>query len=307
MAITEHPGFAASDFPDHAELQHDRRSDWLKVDWRAHQRSVWVQGGRLNLVDIGSGPAIVWVHGLGASWQSWLENIPHFMGSHRCIALDLPGHGASEMPAEEISITNFASTVDALCDELGIERASVVGNSMGGFIGAELAIRFATRVDRLVLVSAAAFWQEYRTTRPSLAVAGMTEAYSAWLAARAADWAGRPRVRDMALASAGIVQPWRIPGPLARELIANAENREGFMDSLRALANYSIREELPKIESPTLIVWGKIDPLVRVRDAEVLESLIPNSRKVLFAYTGHTPMLERPVRFNAVLDDFLAA
>ncbi len=77
------------------------------------------------------------------------------MDTHRCLALDLPGFGDSEMPAEPISIQGYAKTVDAMCDALGVERVSVVGNSMGGFIGAELALSFGTRVDRLVLVSAA--------------------------------------------------------------------------------------------------------------------------------------------------------
>src|SRR5215207_8001314 len=77
------------------------------------------------------------------------------MGSRRCLALDLPGFGGSDMPAEPISIQGYAKTVDAMCRELGVERVAVVGNSMGGFIGAELALAFPTRVERLVLVSAA--------------------------------------------------------------------------------------------------------------------------------------------------------
>src|SRR5258708_2743269 len=78
---------------------------WRSVDWPSMTRQVEILGRSLNFVDTGgSGPAMVFVHGLGGRWQNWLLTIPAFMGSHRVIALDLPGFGGSEMPAEEISI-----------------------------------------------------------------------------------------------------------------------------------------------------------------------------------------------------------
>jgi pimeloyl-ACP methyl ester carboxylesterase len=131
------------------------RSAWLDVDWREHQRWVTVLGSPVNVVEMGTGDPIVFVHGLVGSWQNWLENIPHFARDHRVVALDLPGFGASPMPAEKISIAGYARILDALLGELGIDAACVVGNSMGGFIAAELAIAFPQRVERLVLVSAA--------------------------------------------------------------------------------------------------------------------------------------------------------
>src|SRR5437763_3892136 len=133
----------------------DGRSEWMDVDWRSYLHWADVKGRPVNYVDIGEGPALVFIRGLSGSWQNWLENIPHFARSHRVIAVDLPGFGCSPMPAEKITINGYAGAVDELLDGLGIERAAVVGNSMGGFIGAELAIEFATRVERLVLVSAA--------------------------------------------------------------------------------------------------------------------------------------------------------
>ena len=107
------------------------------------------------------GPPLPFLHGWSWNWQVFLFNITAFMGTHRCLALDLPGFGASEMPSEPISIQGYAKTVDAMCDALGVECVSVVGNSMGGLIGAELALSFGTRVDRLVLVSAAGLSTEH--------------------------------------------------------------------------------------------------------------------------------------------------
>src|SRR5215218_4288271 len=131
-------------------------STWMSVDWPALTRTEMVLGKRVNLIDTGGdGPPLLLLHGLGGLWQNWLLTIPAFMDRFRVVAPDLPGFGRSEMPAGRISIQGFARVVDALCDVLGIEDPVVAGNSMGGFIGAELALAFPTRVRKLMLVSAA--------------------------------------------------------------------------------------------------------------------------------------------------------
>ena len=81
-----------------------------------------IEGTRMNYVDIGSGegPPIVFIHGLSGSWQNWLENLPYFAQKQRCIAMDLPGFGYSDMPREKISISGYARQVDALCEQLGL-------------------------------------------------------------------------------------------------------------------------------------------------------------------------------------------
>jgi len=282
------------------------RSEWLDVDWRAHQRWVEVHGRRVNLVDLGSGPTLLFVHGLGAAWQSWLENIPHFARDHRVIAMDLPGFGWSEMPSQEISIEYYARFLCALADELEVESAAVVGNSMGGFISAEMAIRNPDRVQRLSLVSAAIFWQEYRRAKPLVSVARLTDAYVGRALARSTNTVAlRPRLREAALVSAGIRYPHLLPRELASELVRSARRTRGFLPALEALAAFPLREELPKISCPSLIVWGAHDTLVGVRDAEKIEQAIPDARRVMFERTGHVPMLERPARFNRVLREFL--
>ena len=142
------------------------RSAWMDVDWQQHLRWVRVEGRWINLVDIGEGPVLLFVHGLSGCWQNWLENIPHFAREHRVIAIDLPGFGESEMPDKQISISRNADTVDALLEELGTDSVRLVGNSMGGFIGAELAIRFPAHLERLVLLAAAGLSvQHIRTQR----------------------------------------------------------------------------------------------------------------------------------------------
>jgi len=284
------------------------RSPWMDVDWREHQRWVTVDGRQVNVVELGSGPPIVFIHGLSGSWQNWLEQLPVFAREHRVIALDLPGFGASEMPSQKISISGYGRLVDTLLDELGVGSAAVVGNSMGGFIGIELAIRFPERVERMVLVSAAGLSIEYLRNERALAVLNVTEnrlaAYSGWLASRSDALARRPGARRLIF---GIVahRPERLPGPLVAEQVRGS-GKPGFVPALDALTDYRIRDRLGEIACPTLIVWGAEDKLVPARDADEFARLIPNSRKVVWPETGHVAMLERPAAFNALLDAFLA-
>jgi pimeloyl-ACP methyl ester carboxylesterase len=268
-----------------------------------------VAGRPLNVIDLGEGPAIVFVHGLSGSWPNWLEQLPVFAGDHRVIAMDLPGFGHSPMPEERITISAYARILDGLLETLGVDAATVVGNSMGGFVSAELAIAYPQRVERLVLVSAAGistyrhrhaerFEPYLRRAAPMIAV------YTGWTAAKS-DWvARRPGLRNLTL---GLVtrHPSRLPAALAAEQLRGA-GKPGFMQALRANIDYPVRERLPEIACPTLIVWGEEDRVITVADASVFGELIPNSRKVIFEGTGHLAMLERPAAFNELLSEFIA-
>ena len=285
------------------------RSPWRDVDWREHQRWVEVMGRPVNVIDLGEGPPLVFVHGLSGSWPNWLEQLPVFAQRRRVIAMDLPGFGHSPMPAERITISGYARILDDLFGTLGLDAATLVGNSMGGFISAELAIAFPERVERLVLVSAAGISTHGRgdveRVVPSLRrVERVLAAYTAWMAARSDTVARRPGLRN---ATFGLVtrHPSRLDAALVAEQLRGA-GKPGFMQALQANLEYPIRERLGEIACPTLIVWGDEDRLITVRDADVFEQLIPSSRKVIFENTGHMAMLERPAAFNALLEEFLS-
>jgi pimeloyl-ACP methyl ester carboxylesterase len=299
------------------------RSEWMDVDWRTHQRWLVIDGQPVNTIELGperatdeAGEAdarqpLVFVHGLSGSWPNWLEQLPVFAAQRRVVTLDLPGFGHSPMPAEQISIAGYARLLDRLLGELGIDAAVLVGNSMGGFIAAELAIAFPQRVERLVLVSAAGISTTAQaqpgTVRvvPALRRLERVLAMSgAWVASRSDTVARRARLRE-ALLNVVVRHPDRLPPALAAEQLRGA-GKPGFLQGLQAVLDYDIRERLPEIACPTLIVWGDGDRLITVRDADVFAELIPNSRKVVFADTGHMAMLERPAEFNALLADFLA-
>jgi pimeloyl-ACP methyl ester carboxylesterase len=279
--------------------------DWAKIDWREHLRTIDVVGAGTNYVEIGEGPPLVFVHGLGGSWQNWLENIPHFSRTHRVIALDLPGFGASPMPPWQLSIPAYGRYFRDFLERLGIERCSLVSNSMGGFIATELAINEPERVDDLVLVSAAGITWARARREPAEMAARMMRA-AAPLALRFQMSAiRRPKMRQRIFNGL-----WYKPNALRRELIweqvVPAVQSPGTFDAMRTLVGYDIRSRLEEIEVPTLIVWGRQDAVVPVPAAvSYKERIGDNAELVIFDRCGHMPELERPVRFNRLVEDFL--
>ena len=286
------------------------RPQWLDVDWSSHRKRVEVLGREVEYVELGEehDDAIVFVHGLGANWQTFLENIPFFARTHHVLALDLPGFGRSPMPAEDISIPFYADVIDALLEASGIEAATIVGNSMGGFVGAEVATRHPHRAESLVLVSPAILWGEYWRAKPLMSLARVTElTIGRYLVGEVPDFlVKRPRLRAGAIWFGGIEYPHRLSKELQRELVMTVKRTDGFTPALVAFGNYPVREELPKISCRTLLVWGDRDRLVTVKHAEQLAELIPDSRVEVFKRTGHVAMLERPSRFNRVVAEFMA-
>jgi pimeloyl-ACP methyl ester carboxylesterase len=280
---------------------------WMEVDWPPLQRSLEIFGRRVNVLDTGgSGPPLLFLHGWSSNWQIFLLNIAAFMETHRCVALDLPGFGASEMPAEAISINGYARVVDAVCDQLGVETVSVVGNSMGGFIGAELALSYDTRVERLVLVSAAGLSTEHLAQTPAVVLARLVTAGLPLTQRLESHVVRRPRLRRAGMQWV-VRYPEKLSVPLAQELVLSF-GKPGFVPALKALLEYSYRDRLAAIQIPVLIVWGRNDMLVPVGDAERYRRLIgDNARVEVLEDTGHAPMIERPSRFNALLRGFLAA
>jgi len=285
---------------------------WLDVDWPSLQHPLELHGRRVNVLDTGAppagagdGPPLLFLHGWSSNWQTFLLNIAAFMDTHRCLAIDLPGFGASEMPAEPISIRSYARTVDAMCDALGVESVAVIGSSMGGFVGGDVALSCDTRVERLVLVSAAGLSTEHVARTPSLALARVMSAAFPHAFRFEGLVVRRPRLRRAAM-QLMIRYPERLSVPLAEELLLSS-GKPGFVPALKALLEYSYRERLAAIEIPVLIVWGRNDLLVPVSDAYHYQRLIGhNARVEVFEDTGHAPMLERPSRFNDLLRGFLA-
>ncbi len=286
---------------------------WLQVDWSQYLSWHRLQGSDVNVLDtgkVGDKTPLVFIHGHSGCWQNWLEQLPHCMKTHRCIALDLPGFGESPMPADELSMSGYARLVDELLDQLDVEAACVVGSSMGGFVAAELAIRFPQRVERLVLVAAAGLAGRYiglpteMIAHPSgAAVARLLFGLGGVPDGMTRALARRRNGRRLALGFL-TTHPRRLHRALAFELV-NGAGGLGAATAAVELATYDFKDRVPEIACPTLIVWGDTDHLVPVACAAAYEDAIPDASKVIYADTGHLPMLERPARFNDDLQNFL--
>jgi pimeloyl-ACP methyl ester carboxylesterase len=280
---------------------------WTEIDWSAHRR--WLRS--LNVVEYGHGErAVLFIHGLGGAWQNWLENIPAVADAgYRAVALDLPGFGSTPLPREPVTIPGLARLVVDLLDDLGVEHAALVGNSMGGFVSAETALLAPQRVDRLVLVSPAGLSiQAPENSRRVARVRRMAPILARWnrfQAAHAVGIARRARLRMSAMRYA-TAHPERLDPRLVAEHVRWADG-PGFLQALDAVTSYPLRDRLHEIACPALVVHGEGDRLVPVADADVFASEIPGARKLVYAETGHLAMLEQPARFNADLLAFLSS
>jgi pimeloyl-ACP methyl ester carboxylesterase len=299
------PDATPPDGPDPYGSGREGGSRWLEIDWRAHMHSADVGGARTHYVEMGTGPVILFVHGLGGSWQNWLENIPHFADSHRVIAVDLPGFGASPLPPWEISIPAYGRFIHDFCDVVGIDKATVVGSSLGGFVTSELAISHPARVERQVLVSSAGVTWSRARREPAQVLGRIIRAASPLAFRYQMEGLRRPRLRQAAY-SGMVDDPRSLDPRLLFEITLPALGAPAFYDAMTTLVGYDIRERLEEIEVPTLIVWGRNDRVVPVRSAPYYRELIgDNAELVVFNRCGHLPMMERPVRFNRLLDNFL--
>jgi pimeloyl-ACP methyl ester carboxylesterase len=261
-----------------------------------------IDGKRLRYVRTGSGPSVVLVHGLLSSLYTWKDVVPALAATHDVVALDLPGFGLSDQPAD-LGLADFPRAVLGLMDRLGIEKSALVGNSMGGATVALLAAEQPERVTALVLVDAAGF-NLGPTERPAMITFAMSPA-----GALVAALPGKRLVVESSLRQVfhddSRVTPERVSEYLA------ALSRPGTFPSIRSLgASFGDRtrlvsEALPRIQAPTLVLWGDDDRWIPLAHADLFVAAIPGSRKVVIPACGHVPQEERPEEVARQLREFL--
>jgi pimeloyl-ACP methyl ester carboxylesterase len=280
--------------------------DWLKIDWQPHLHRVQLPGGEVNYAEIGEGEPIVFVHGISGSWQNWLENLPHFGRNHRAIALDLPGFGASPMPSWTIDMPAYGRLLHDFCEKLGIGRgATLVGNSMGGLVAAEAVLSEPSRFNRLVLVSAAGFINTWLPHQRGTATSRAWHTFGGQVGAMAR-FIVTHRLARWTTFRFAMRYPSRIRKELLWEQVNSGVPCPGFADALDAVMEYDARDRLEEIQIPTMIVWGMDDWVISAAAALSYHRRIAESRLEIFEHTGHVPQMERPSRFNALLEEFLS-
>jgi pimeloyl-ACP methyl ester carboxylesterase len=260
--------------------------------------------GRVRFVVEGNGPALLLLHGLGGNWQSWLANIGPLALQHRVVAMDLPGFGCSETLAGPVTMEHLADPVVELMDALAIETATLVGNSMGGLLTIEAAVRHPHRVERAVLVCSGGMpltaWRYRAVILPLFS--GLNRALRVARLRRAL--LRNPRARE-ALAAWIVHDPHGVD---PQRLVAALDGlgARGFGATLRGGRAYDARARAHKVGCPTLILWGRRDRLLPPSMGVQLHELIPGSKLFVWEDSGHCPMIEHPDRFDDLLSGFIS-
>jgi 3-oxoadipate enol-lactonase len=273
-----------------------RMSGWFPKPAGATERRVATGRLTVNIVEAGSGPAVLLLHGLGWDHSLWNPTIAEFSPRYRMIAADTRGHGETDKPDGPYDMAMFASDTAALADALGLKRVCVVGLSQGGMVAQKLALLRPDLVSALVLVSTSCKSDPSLRDNMESRIAAMDKAGPEAAAKIAAESIFSPAWRAANAAALARFVEWRVAMPIAP---LNA--------ATRALYDFNLSGELPKITVPTMVVAGADDVLTRPKGMEEIAALIPGTIYRLIAGTGHMIPVERPEALIAVLSDFLKA
>jgi pimeloyl-ACP methyl ester carboxylesterase len=256
--------------------------------------SLEIDGLRIAYWTEGHGPPVVFLHGFFGDHRVWLPQ-RELADEYTLVAWDAPGCGGSSLPPPTFRMDDYADTLATFIKALGLDRPHVVGNSFGATLALTLAIRYPAVPRTLVPADGYAGWSG--SFPPEVVAQRLSQS-----------------LPDLELPTEQVVAKW-IPGfvtgaapPLVTDelgsIIADF-NPDGMRVMIRALAEADVREALPGLAVPTLLVWGGQDVRSPLAVADDLHSLIPASQLVVIPGVGHLSHFEAPDRFNAELRRFL--
>ena len=248
-------------------------------------RFVEIGGLRARVRREGDGPAVLVLHG----WGAHIEAVAPISAALRevcdVVAVDLPGFGQSAVPPQPWGVADFSRWVVGLMDELGIERAHLVGHSHGGRVAIHLATEHPERVDRMLLIDSAGI-----------------------RAPRTARWYWKVGLAKVGKYAAKLL------GPLGRRIQRVLVGRAASTDyaaagpmrpTLVRVVNEDLSDRLPRIARPTLLVWGALDEDTPLWMGKRMEELIPDAGLVVFEGARHYSYADEPVRFGRIAREFL--
>lgn len=273
-----------------------------------HEERIQLGAGTVRFMVAGAGPPLVLLHGLGDSAVDWAWVLPRLAASYRVFAPDRPGSGGSDRPRTEPLPEFVEGWRHSFLDAVGVQRAVLVGNSLGGLVARRAALTSPERVEALALVDSTGLGKE---TTPVLAVQappGLGELGMAWAGTVPGSW-------HPALGRAWLMfaRPWAAPRAWIADQVHRAQT-PGFLETtlatLRADSDFfgqrEVRvERLPELRQPTLVVWGLEDRVVPVGHAHRAAALLEHGRLSLLPTCGHLPQVEQPEGFVRELGQFL--
>jgi pimeloyl-ACP methyl ester carboxylesterase len=270
---------------------------------------VTVHGHRRAFVKMGSGPALLLLHGLGRDHTTWDQVIDRLAQEFTVIAPDFLGHGESDKPRADYSIGGYANGMRDLLTILGIDKVTVVGHSFGGGVAMQFAYQFPERTERLVLVSAGGLGQEVTPAIRAILLPGFHQlvtllnlpgmrSITRSVLTGLAD-SGVAALRDLDEV-ADIVESWRDPKTrrAIRHLVRSCIDLRGQVITMRDRAYLTAA-------MPMAIVWGADDQVIPVEHAEFVGRLAPDARLEIFDDSGHFPHKDDPERFIEFLTSFI--
>ncbi|HEY0427378.1 MAG TPA: alpha/beta fold hydrolase [Pyrinomonadaceae bacterium] len=259
------------------------------------EKIVTVFGANISYLEAGDAakPTVILLHGLGANNASWQFNIQAFAANYHVFAPDQIGFGKSDKPMLKYRVGTYVDFLDKFMSELKIEKASLVGNSLGGWIAALTAIKYPNRVEKIVLADAAGL-------KPS--DVDMKLIYSL-------NFSTRDEVRSLTKL---VFYNQEIFGNeiyvdeamRQRVLAGDAYTINSLIDSIKRDEDF-LNGQLGQIKKPALIIWGKQDGLLKLTDGEQFKKEIAGAQLVVFDQCGHVPQVEKAMDFNREVLKFL--
>jgi 4,5:9,10-diseco-3-hydroxy-5,9,17-trioxoandrosta-1(10),2-diene-4-oate hydrolase len=264
-----------------------------------------VHGMRVHYVEAGAGAPVFLLHGVGSSMVAWRENILPLAKHYRVIAVDLPGHGDSDKPDIPYTLPNATRFMCWLLDAFGLERAHLVGESLGGMIALRLALDHPERLDRVVAVGPAGLGRDvgWVIRWVSMPVVGEIVVH--------------PTARRMKyLVKKFFYADRRSDIELAEEM-ARVRASPGAQMALLKMVRWGVTPfglrsrammapELPHLRVPTMLVWGENDAISPVEHGYKAQALNPGLRLEVYPECGHWAQMERAEHFNATVAAFLS-
>ena len=256
------------------------------------QQTVMVHGHKLAYYEAGKGSPVILLHGLGADSRHWAANIDALSRNFRVITLDQIGYGQSDKPLMRYSVEHFSDYLYGFLQAVKIPKASVVGNSLGGWVALDFTIRHPEMVDKVVLVDAAGLHPTTALNMPPGGPKTLTTLNTRWffnLMEANKEWA----TTDL--------------GPDAFE--RHVQNGDSYTVASSVAEMTTGRDfedkKLGKIQVPTLIIWGRDDLLIPLAMGERFHKGIAGSQMIILDGTGHIPMVGKPAEFNQAVRKFL--
>jgi pimeloyl-ACP methyl ester carboxylesterase len=259
------------------------------------EKSVTIFGAKIRYLEAGDAtkPNIILLHGLGGQSENWSFVIPALSAKYHVIALDQVGFGKSDKPFIKYRIGTYADFLDKFLSELKIEKTTLIGNSLGGWIGGFYATKYPNRVEKLILVDAAGLTPK---------VIDYTKIYQLQSSTRDEVKANLKLIfANQAYAESAAV----IDNFLTQRVLANDGYAiDSITESIKRNEDF-LDNRLGEIKAKTLIIWGKQDGLIPVEDGERFKKGIVNSQFLAIDNCGHVPMVEKFAEFSKAVLEFL--